>query len=64
MQEARTIFDTIINNRIFERISVILFLNKVLFLSRSCLSSSYFQVDLLKQKVGRSNIGDYIEEFG
>jgi hypothetical protein len=29
MQEARTIFDTIINNRIFERISVILFLNKV-----------------------------------
>jgi len=49
MQEARTIFDTIINNRIFERISVILFLNKV---------------DLLKQKVGRSNIGDFIEEFG
>ena len=64
MQEARTIFDTIINNRIFERISVILFLNKVLSLSRSCLSQSYFQVDLLKQKVGRSNIGDYIEEFG
>jgi len=48
LQEARTIFDTIINNRIFERISVILFLNKV---------------DLLKEKVGRSNIEDYIEEF-
>jgi len=48
LQEARTIFDTIINNRIFERISVILFLNKV---------------DLLKEKVGRSNIEEYIEEF-
>lgn len=48
LQEARTIFDTIINNRIFERISVILFLNKV---------------DLLKEKVGRSSIEDYIEEF-
>ena len=64
MQEARTIFDTIINNRIFERISVILFLNKVLFSCRSCPSKSNFQVDLLKQKVGRSNIGDFIEEFG
>merc|ERR1712071_306803 len=49
LQEARTIFDTIINNRIFEKISVILFLNKV---------------DLLKEKVARSNIGQFIEEFG
>jgi len=49
LQEARTIFDTIINNRIFERIAVILFLNKV---------------DILKEKVTRSNIGEYIEEFG
>lgn len=49
MQESRTIFDTIVNNRIFERISVILFLNKM---------------DLLKEKVTRSNIGQYIEEFG
>lgn len=48
LQESRTIFDTIVNNRIFERISVILFLNKV---------------DLLKEKVSRSNIGQYIEEF-
>ena len=29
--QCRTIFDTIINNRIFERIAVILFLNKVSF---------------------------------
>jgi len=49
LQEARTIFDTIINNRIFERIAVILFLNKV---------------DILKEKVTRSNIAEYIEEFG
>jgi guanine nucleotide-binding protein subunit alpha-12 len=49
LQEARTIFDTIINNSIFERIAVILFLNKV---------------DILKEKVTRSNIGEYIEEFG
>jgi len=48
LQESRTIFDTIVNNRIFERISVILFLNKV---------------DLLKEKVARSDIGQYIEEF-
>jgi len=48
LQESRTIFDTIVNNRIFERISVILFLNKV---------------DLLKEKVTYSNIGEYIEDF-
>lgn len=49
VQESRNIFDTIINNRIFERIAVILFLNKV---------------DILKEKVTRSNIAEYIEEFG
>lgn len=48
MVESRVIFDTIVNNKIFEKISVILFLNKV---------------DLLKEKVSHSNIGDYIEEF-
>jgi len=48
VQESRNIFDTIINNRIFEKISVILFLNKI---------------DLLVQKVHHSNIGDYLPEF-
>merc|ERR1711915_491749 len=48
MQESRTIFDTIVNNRIFERISVILFLNKM---------------DLLKEKVQHSDISQYFPEF-
>merc|ERR1711936_672840 len=48
VQESRTIFDTIINNIIFENISVILFLNKV---------------DLLEQKVPVSNITHYFPEF-
>lgn len=48
VQESRNIFDTIINNRIFERISVILFLNKI---------------DLLEQKVHHSDIHHYFPEF-
>ena len=48
VQESRNIFDTIINNRIFERISVILFLNKI---------------DLLVQKVHHSDIHHYFPEF-
>ena len=42
------LFDTIINNRIFEKISVILFLNKV---------------DLLVNKVRQSSILHYFPEF-
>jgi len=49
VQESKNIFDTIINNRIFENISVILFLNKI---------------DLLVQKVHHSNILDYFQDFG
>jgi len=48
VQESRNIFDTIINNRIFEKISVILFLNKI---------------DLLVQKVHQGNIHHYFPEF-
>jgi len=48
VQESRNIFDTIINNRIFEKISVILFLNKM---------------DLLVQKVHHSSIVDHFPEF-
>ena len=48
VQESKNIFDTIINNRIFENISVILFLNKI---------------DLLVQKVHHSNILDYFQDF-
>jgi len=48
VQESRNIFDTIINNKIFERISVILFLNKI---------------DLLQQKVIHGNIHHYFPEF-
>ena len=48
VQESRNIFDTIINNRIFEKISVILFLNKI---------------DLLVNKVRQSNIKHYFPEF-
>ena len=48
VQESRNIFQTIVNNIIFESISVILFLNKV---------------DLLEQKVPISNITHYFPEF-
>ena len=48
VQESRNIFQTIVNNIIFENISVILFLNKV---------------DLLEQKVSHSNITHYFPEF-
>lgn len=48
VQESRNIFQTIVNNIIFENISVILFLNKV---------------DLLEQKVPVSNITHYFPEF-
>ena len=48
VQESRNVFDTIINNKIFEKIAVILFLNKV---------------DLLERKVSKSNIQDYFPEF-
>ena len=48
VQESRNIFDTIINYKIFEKISVILFLNKV---------------DLLVNKVKQSSILHYFPEF-
>ena len=48
VQESRNIFQTIVNNIIFESISVILFLNKV---------------DLLEEKVPVSNITHYFPEF-
>jgi len=48
LHESRNIFDTIVNNRIFTNISVILFLNKM---------------DLLKQKVVNSDISRYFPEF-
>ena len=48
VQESRNIFQTIVNNIIFENISVILFLNKV---------------DLLEKKVSHSNISHYFPEF-
>jgi len=48
LHESRNIFDTIVNNRIFTNISVILFLNKM---------------DLLKQKVVKSDISSYFPEF-
>jgi len=48
LKESRFIFETIVNNRIFENIPMIIFLNKL---------------DLLKEKVARSNIGQYFEEF-
>lgn len=48
LHESRNIFDTIVNNRIFINTSVILFLNKM---------------DLLKEKIGRSDIGRHMTEF-
>lgn len=48
LYESRSIFDTIVNNRIFTNTSVILFLNKM---------------DLLQEKIGRSNIARYLPEF-
>lgn len=48
VQESRNIFQTIVNNIIFENISVILFLNKI---------------DLLELKVPQSNITHFFPEF-
>lgn len=48
LQESRNIFDTIVNNRIFTNISVILFLNKM---------------DLLKLKVKSADISRHHPEF-
>ena len=48
LQESRNVFDTIINNKIFEKIAVILFLNKV---------------DLLERKICKGNIHHYFPEF-
>ena len=47
--ESCNIFETIVNNQTFSRISIILFLNKT---------------DLLKEKIQYSNIGEYFREFG
>ena len=49
LEESRNIFDTIVNNRHFSRISFILFLNKM---------------DLLEEKVGtkRGSIADHFSE--
>lgn len=48
LEESRKIFDTIVNNKIFSNISVILFLNKM---------------DLLSTKVTQSDISQHFEEF-
>lgn len=48
LQESRIIFDTIVNNRIFSNISVILFLNKL---------------DLLKEKVAVFDISVHFPQF-
>lgn len=48
LEESRKIFDTIVNNKIFSNISVILFLNKM---------------DLLSAKVTQSDISKHFEEF-
>merc|ERR1711874_386331 len=48
LEESRKIFDTIVNNKIFSLISVILFLNKM---------------DLLSTKVPYSDISKYFEDF-
>jgi len=48
LEESRNIFDTIVNNRIFEKISVILFFNKI---------------DLLVQKIHHSDISEHFPEF-
>lgn len=46
--ESCNIFDTIVNNRAFERVSIILFLNKT---------------DLLEEKIKGSDIGHYFPQF-
>ena len=48
LEESRKIFDTIVNNKIFALISVILFLNKM---------------DLLSTKVPNSDISRHFEDF-
>jgi guanine nucleotide-binding protein subunit alpha-12 len=48
LEESRKIFDTIVNNKIFSTISVILFLNKM---------------DLLETKVKHSDISKHFEDF-
>ncbi|KAJ7609899.1 G protein alpha-subunit [Roridomyces roridus] len=48
MQEALTLFESIVNSRWFVKTSIILFLNKI---------------DLLAEKLGRSPLGDYFPEY-
>lgn len=48
LQESCDIFETIINNKSFSNVSIILFLNKM---------------DLLEEKIKHVSIGDYFEEF-
>lgn len=48
LMESCNIFETIVNNTAFSRVSVILLINKT---------------DLLAEKIKHVNIGDYIEQF-
>lgn len=48
LMESLNIFDTIVNNRVFSKASIILFLNKT---------------DLLEEKVKTVSIGDYFPDF-
>ncbi|XP_070793832.1 guanine nucleotide-binding protein subunit alpha-13 isoform X1 [Pituophis catenifer annectens] len=48
LTESLNIFETIVNNRVFSNVSIILFLNKT---------------DLLEEKVQKVSIKDYFEEF-
>ncbi|XP_068606337.1 guanine nucleotide-binding protein subunit alpha-13b [Brachionichthys hirsutus] len=48
LSESLNIFETIVNNRVFSNVSIILFLNKT---------------DLLEEKVSRVSIRDYFPEF-
>jgi guanine nucleotide-binding protein subunit alpha-12 len=48
LQESCDIFETIINNKSFANVSIILFLNKI---------------DLLEEKIKRISIGDYFPDF-
>lgn len=48
LMESLNIFDTIVNNRVFSKASIILFLNKT---------------DLLEEKIKTVSIGDYFPDF-
>lgn len=48
MMESLVLFDSVVNSRWFMRTSIILFLNKV---------------DLFKQKLGRSPLGNYFPDY-